>query len=76
MYWLMDSKSFLESINAQAKNVFFLQGEVFFLLTRPLMGDPQSIGPPTHKSQRMSVVWGLGVKNPRLPDSAIFQSYD
>jgi hypothetical protein len=32
--------AFFESIKVQAKKIYFLQGEVFFLLTRRLMGDP------------------------------------
>jgi hypothetical protein len=30
-------------VQSQAKKVIFLNGEVFFFLTRPLMGDPQTI---------------------------------
>jgi len=45
---LMDSHKLLESAvkvcvnpsRLKQKKVYFFQGEVFFLLTRPLMGDP------------------------------------
>ena len=52
------SKSLCESIKAQAKKKFiFFQGEVFFLLTRPLMGDPffwpnRLRHPGDHRSRR------------------------